>query len=77
MLNRRKAARTSGRGNAPAGAPVVAERLPSGSVADLAAATTEDEQLLVAIGFGAATNEEDVEEHTEEAVDKGQEHDTA
>lgn len=52
MLNRRKAGRTSGRGNAPAGAPALAERLPSGSVADLAAATTEDEQLLVAIGRG-------------------------
>lgn len=52
MLNRPKAGRTGGRGNAPAGAPAVAERLPSGSVADLAAATTEDEQLLVAIGRG-------------------------
>lgn len=52
MLNRGKAGRTSGRGNATAGAPAVAERPPPGSVADLAAATTEDEQLLIAIGRG-------------------------
>jgi len=52
VLNRRKAGRTSGSGNAPAGAPAVAERPPPGSVANLAAATAEDEQLLVAIGRG-------------------------
>ena len=52
MLNRGKAGRTSGRGNATAGAPAVAERPPPRSVADLAAATTEDEQLLIAIGRG-------------------------
>ena len=48
MLNRGKAGRTSGRCNAPA----VAERPPPGSVANLAVATTEDEQLLAAIGRG-------------------------